>query len=195
MELGHHYAPHPFEGNRCLVHDLEHAVGAARQGYGFGDLTLREWKDLFLHDGQGHLVLGGVPGVPTALFRGRTVGRALPRQLPKVGTSLQQAHDLLGLFPALDLDLATHDCAVPSGLQVVVVDFPLFERDLCVHFPGEELVHQPLGPFALQLAAQVAVAVPSPRCRFPNEDLLVDQGLQMLPSPFDARLLGPQAFD
>ena len=174
MEFGHHYIPHPFEGNRCLVHDLEHAVGAARQGYGFGDLTLRERKDFFLHDGQGHLVLGGVPHESATLLGRRAVDRALPRQLPEVGTALQQAHDLLGLCLALDLDLATHDRAVPSGLQVVVVDFPLFERDFRVHFPGEELVHQPLGPFALQLAAQVAVAVPSPRCRFPDEDLLVN---------------------
>ena len=121
--------------------------------------------------------------------------RALPRQLPEVGAALQQAHDLLGLFPALDHDLGRLDRAVPSGLHVVVVDFLLFERDLRVHFPGKELVHQPFGPFALQLAAQVVVAVPSPRCRFLNEDLLVDQGLQMLPSAFNARLLGPQAFD
>ena len=147
-----------------------------------------------MHDGQGHLVLGGVPHEPAALLGRRAVGRALPRQLPEVGTALQQAHDLLGFLLALDLDFATHDRAVPSGLQVVVVDFLLFERDLRVHFPGKELVHQPLGPFALQLAAQVGVAIPSPRCRFPNEDLLVDQGLQMLPSAFDARLLGPQAF-
>ena len=73
-ELGLHYTPHPFEGNRCLVHDLEHAVGAARQGDGFGDLTLRERKDLFLHDGQGHLVLGGVPHEPAALLGRCAVG-------------------------------------------------------------------------------------------------------------------------